>query len=41
MGDGDIGVVSWEKANSHQQTCFTTSTIANDDELSADLSHGY
>lgn len=26
--------------NSHQQTGFTASTIANDDQLSANLSHG-
>lgn len=26
--------------NSHQQTCFAACTVADDDELSADLSHG-
>lgn len=27
-------------SNSHQQTGFTAGTVADDDELSADLSHG-
>lgn len=31
MGEGN---------DAHQQTSFTTGTVADDDELSADLSHG-
>lgn len=27
-------------SNSHQQTGFTAGTVADDDELSADFSHG-
>ena len=34
------GQISEGGSNSHQQTGFTAGTVADDDELSADLSHG-
>lgn len=36
----DAGVVDAGR-DSHQQASFTAGTVADDDELSADLSHGF